>query len=57
MHPKLLVLLHHIVEDGVNNGWTEVHDDMEHPSDEQIVEAIIQSVMDELNEYFAFDEE
>lgn len=55
MRPKVFEIIRRCVEEGVQGGWNMAHDEVEQPSEDQVIEQITQSVMDELHEYFEFE--
>jgi hypothetical protein len=56
MKPKVYPLLERCVEDGINYGWNRAHKHSDEPDEAWIREQILQAVMNELSEWFDFEE-
>lgn len=56
MRPREYVILRECVDNGVQRGWIKAHKHSDNPTPGQIQGAIEAAVMDEINEYFLFDE-
>lgn len=56
MKPKYYTLLSHIVETGVESGWNWSHKHDQHPLSSSVKEAIVDHIMNQIAEFFDFDE-
>lgn len=56
MRPNEYLVLSECVEDGINLGYTRAHKHTDTPTEQQIKEAIEQSVMTEICQYFYFED-
>jgi hypothetical protein len=56
MKPNILKLLERCIEDGVQTGVYRSFKYTDEPTREQIVEQVLHNVMNELHEWFEFDE-
>lgn len=56
MKPKFYVILEQAIEEGVRQGWHRAHKHVENPKEENIIEAIEDSVMSAIHEYFTFED-
>lgn len=56
MRPKTFQLLERCVEYGVGRGYTRAHKHTDSPTEDQIKEQIQSCIMDEICEWFDFDE-
>lgn len=56
MKPKLLPLLERCIEDGVTRGYNRSYKHTDEPSDVYMQQMIISCVMEEIHEWFDFDE-
>lgn len=56
MRPNEYLILSEAVESGVEFGWNRAHKHCDNPTPEQIKDAIHNSVMASISEYFLFDE-
>lgn len=57
MKAKTYNLIRHCVENGINYGWNRAHKHVSDPSPEQIKNAIEDAVMNEVSEWFTFEDE
>lgn len=56
MKPRTYEILRRAVEEGVRYGLSRARKHVESPSDAQIESAVEEAVMNEICEYFTFDE-
>ena len=56
MKPNAYKLLERCVEDGVSYGYNRAHKHTDSPSQAQIEDQIIQAIMNEICEWFDFNE-
>ena len=56
MRPRIYPILCRCVEDGVAYGWNRAHKHTDKPSPDDTKDAVVQSVLSELCEAFAFDD-
>ena len=56
MKPKIHAILEMAIEQGVQRGWRLAHKHMDNPQEYVIVERINFAVMEQIYEYFTFDE-
>jgi hypothetical protein len=57
MKVRTYVVLDNAVEMGVNYGWNRAHKHTDSPTEEQIKQEIWHAVMNEITEWFTFDDE
>ena len=57
MKPKIHAILEMAIEQGVQRGWRLAHKHMDNPQEYVIVERINFAVMEQIYEYFTFDED
>lgn len=57
MKPKFYPLLERCVEDGVARGVRQAHKHNDDPTDEGLAAAVETAVMEEIHEWFDFDQE
>jgi hypothetical protein len=57
MKVKTLVILEMAINAGVKRGWNRAHKHIENPTELMICDHIEQCVMEQIHEYFTFDEE
>ena len=57
MRPRIYAMVDRAVEDGVRAGLRRARKHTEHPSEEQLAEAVQSAVMTELAEWFHFEED
>lgn len=55
LKPRFYPLLEQSIEDGVRRGYSRIHKHNETPTEEEIVQSIINCVMGELHENFIFE--
>lgn len=55
LKPRFYPLLERSIEDGVRRGYSRIHKHNETPTQEEIVQSIINCVMGELHENFTFE--
>lgn len=56
MRPREYVILRECVENGVQRGWAKAHKHADNPTPGHIQSAIETAVLDEIHEYFIFEE-
>lgn len=56
MKPKTHVILEMAIEQGVQRGWRLAHKHVENPEEHVIIDRINSAVMEQIYEYFTFDE-
>jgi len=57
MKVKTLTILEMAINAGVKRGWNRAHKHIENPNEETICDNIEREIMNELCEYFSFDDE
>lgn len=50
-------MLRRAVEDGIDYGWTRAHKHTDTPGEHAVKDAILQGILNEVCEWFAFDQE
>lgn len=53
---KIFAVLSRAVEEGIGYGWNRAHKYTDTPSPEAVREAIYRAVLDEIDDYFEFDD-
>lgn len=56
MKANMYKLIERCVEEGVQYGYTRAHKHTDHPTQEQLEDQIIQAVMNEICEWFEFNQ-
>lgn len=56
MKVKSYAVLDHAINNGINYGWNRAHKHNDNPSAETIKEEILFAIMNEITEWFIFDE-
>lgn len=57
MKVKTRKLLEDCIEKGVMFGWNRAHKHLENPSQDVVLDHIQREIMNEIDEYFSFDDE
>jgi len=57
MRPKTFRLIEQSVDDGVKRGWKRAHKHDDTPSEEFIINAISAAVIEEICEWFSFEDD
>lgn len=57
MKPNLRKLIENCVEVGIERGWNVAHKHVDNPLPNEIKDFISDKIMEEIYEYFTFDEE
>ena len=57
MKVKTLVILEQAINEGVTRGYRRAHKHIENPTELMIFDHIEQCVMEQIHEYFTFEEE
>jgi len=57
MKVKTLVILERAIEEGVCRGYRRAHKHIENPTEESICDHIEMCVMEQIHEYFDFEDE
>lgn len=57
MKVRAYTVLERAVEEGVAIGWRRAHKHTDEPAEEHVKGEILTAVLNEVSEYFAFDEE
>ena len=57
MKVKTLVILEQAIEQGVRRGWQRAHKHVDDPTELSICDRIEQCVMEQIHEYFTFEDE
>jgi hypothetical protein len=56
MKVKTLVILERAIEEGVRRGYRRAHKHIENPTEESICDRIEMCVMEQIHEYFTFED-
>lgn len=56
MKPKYHKIFTNLIQDGVEYGWTYSHQYTNTPSKESVKQAILDHIINELDEWFVFEE-
>ena len=57
MKVKSRVILEDCIERGIKLGWNRAHKHLENPNENVIFDHLHQSIMEDIYEYFSFDDE
>jgi hypothetical protein len=57
MKPKLHKIIERCIDNGIERGWNAAHKHVDNPFPDDIKGFISDKIMEELYEYFTFDEE
>jgi hypothetical protein len=56
MKPKFYNVLEMAIEEGVRYGYNRAHKHLENPSENVIIDSIVENVMNSINDWFDFEE-
>ena len=54
---RVYEVLHRAIEEGLDYGWMRAHKHTDHPDEATIKDQILQGILNEVCEYFEFDED
>lgn len=57
MKPKILLVLSDCIDRGLERGYSRAHKHVDNPSKESLLSHLEQCIMEELHDYFEFDNE